>query len=392
MTNMDIIVQYIIKHDNNAFCDDCLSEQCSVKPRQQVNQICNKKEGTVFISEKFYCTHCGKIKKVRKLKGQHLSDVSETTQLCGGNIKYDGKLNMKQIFLISCAKKKQTALPSCPAEKMYISPLYREALSYALNRVEIKIEQVFILSALYGLLPLNKIISYYEKTLKNMSATERAEWGRKVSGQLAERFDIANTCFVFLAGEDYVAPLRKYLRHYSEPLKGIIGIGSRINWLKENLQKSDAPTETIVVDRSRTTPSSFVTASKNSFATVLKEQMEKARSSGASSLTITSKELHQLVGGYPGPNHKMFVCCTAMYNAMGKDDVIVSKPPSGKGASLKITYYLNNTVTATAPPGNAIASFVHASDLRSQEALLQVPDKPGWYYQDNKKSGDEVFK
>lgn len=287
---------------------------------------------------------------------------------------------MKQVFLISCVKSKQTALPSCPAEEMYTSPLYRASLSHALSWVEIKTEQVFILSALYGLLSLDESISYYEKTLGNISATERAKWGRKVSVQLAERFDIDNTCFIFLAGEKYVAPLRKHLGHYSEPLKGISGIGPRIRWLNENVRNSDNTTAATDVARPKVTVSSRAAAAKNPFAAVLEQQMEKARNNGASSLTITSRELHQLVGGYPGPNHKMPTCCTAMYNAMGEDDVIVAKPPSGKGASLKITYNLSNEATATASLSESTAAaFVPARNLRLREALRQIPDKPGWY-------------
>lgn len=290
---------------------------------------------------------------------------------------------MKQVFLISCVKSKQAALPSCPAEEMYTSPLYRASLSHALSWVEIKTEQVFILSALYGLLSLDESISYYEKTLGNISATERAEWGRKVSVQLAERFDVDNTCFVFLAGEKYVAPLRKYLGHYSEPLKGISGIGPRIRWLNENARNSYNTTAATAVARPKATASSCTAAAKNPFAAALEQQMEKARNNGASSLTITSKELHQLVGGYPGPNHKMPTCCTAMYNAMGEGDVIVAKPPSGKGASLKITYNLSNEATTTTTTASlcesTAAAFVPACNLRLREALRQVPDKPGWY-------------
>lgn len=287
---------------------------------------------------------------------------------------------MKQVFLISCVKSKQTDFTSCPAEKMYTSPLYCASLSYALSWIEIKTEQIFILSALYGLLSLDESISYYEKTLGTMSATEQAEWGRKVSDQLAERFDIDNTCFVFLAGEKYVAPLRKYLGHYSEPLKGITGIGTRIRWLNENSRNRDNKTAVNAAVRSKAISSSHTIATKKLFIAALEQQMKKARNNGASSLTITSKELHQLVGGYPGPNHKMPTCCTVMYDAMGESDVIVAKPPSGKGASLKITYNLSNESTATASLSESPSVvFLSASKLRLRETLRQVPDKPGWY-------------
>jgi cytoplasmic iron level regulating protein YaaA (DUF328/UPF0246 family) len=122
---------------------------------------------------------------------------------------------------------------------MYISPLYRASLAHALSWAGNKSEQVFILSAMYRLLSLHDNITYYEKTLGNMSASERTIWGKKVGDKLAERFDLNNTHFVFLAGEKYVAPLRKHLGHYSEPMKGMVGIGNRISWLEKNARSSD---------------------------------------------------------------------------------------------------------------------------------------------------------
>lgn len=87
-------------------------------------------------------------------------------------------MNMKQIYLISCVKSKQAASPSCKAEEMYTSPLYRASLSHALNWADNKYEQVFILSAKYGLLSLDENIDYYEKT---RGWTIRMSNGRKIS-------------------------------------------------------------------------------------------------------------------------------------------------------------------------------------------------------------------
>lgn len=41
MSNTQII-QNFINRENDLYCDDCLSEKLDIKPRQQVNQICNK--------------------------------------------------------------------------------------------------------------------------------------------------------------------------------------------------------------------------------------------------------------------------------------------------------------------------------------------------------------
>ena len=300
---------------------------------------------------------------------------------------------MMQVYLVSCVKSKQTAATSCRAEDMYISPLYRASLMYASNRAEDKEKQVFILSALYGLLSLNDVISIYEKTLGKMPRAEIVEWGKLVDEKLSALFDIENTNFVFLAGEKYVAPLRKYLRHYSEPLKGIASIGGRIRWLKQNAPMNDTYSQS-EIDLQPPLSSIYKPKSKpkqNNFSQALENAKAKALENGASSLTITSGELHRMVGGYPGTGHRMPMCCEAMYSAMLPGDIIVSKPPSGKGASVKITYHLKcdeNALTDNKfivskplkPVTESPMVSVWARELRSTEILKRIPDdKPGWY-------------
>lgn len=46
-------------------------------------------------------------------------------------------------------------------------------------------------------------------------------------------------------------------------------------------------------------------------------------------IELTSGDIHRDVGGYPGRNHKMVICCDVMYNWMAGDDEIICAPPSG---------------------------------------------------------------
>ena len=139
---------------------------------------------------------------------------------------------MKKVFLISCTKSKQDF--SCTAEEMYKpSALYSAALRYALNRVDDKEKQIFILSAKHGVLKLSDMISPYNVTLKNMSAYGCDEWGQQVYQKISQLVNVNNTEFIILAGQDYTNPLRKWLPQYSEPLKGK-PLGPRTQWLQEN--------------------------------------------------------------------------------------------------------------------------------------------------------------
>ena len=64
MSNTHHILEYLNESKKN-FCDDCLSGQTGIKPRQQVNQICRRlvKSGQI-IRLKAACTLCNKFKVV----------------------------------------------------------------------------------------------------------------------------------------------------------------------------------------------------------------------------------------------------------------------------------------------------------------------------------------
>lgn len=77
--------------------------------------------------------------------------------------------------------------------------------------------------------------------------------------------------------------------------------------------------------------------------------MYKAMQEGETTAEINSGELHRRIGGYPGANHRMPVCCQVMRGAYAPDagDVIVEERPSGQGATLTIRYVLPTPVTTT---------------------------------------------
>ena len=55
-------------------------------------------------------------------------------------------------------------------------------------------------------------------------------------------------------------------------------------------------------------------------------------------IDVNAGQLHRLVGNYPGPNHRMPICCTVMRGEMREHDVILHQPLKGNGASLTIRY------------------------------------------------------
>jgi 5-methylcytosine-specific restriction protein A len=81
--------------------------------------------------------------------------------------------------------------------------------------------------------------------------------------------------------------------------------------------------------------------SRDDFQKHLNSLLAQARTLGFSAVEVTSGNLHRAVGAYPGPNHRMPVCCAVMRDTMGSNDEIVPPmPPKGNGANIRIRYQL----------------------------------------------------
>lgn len=69
--------------------------------------------------------------------------------------------------------------------------------------------------------------------------------------------------------------------------------------------------------------------------------LSEAKKQGLSYIDLVSGDIHRKVGGYPSNNHRMPSCCKAMYSLMKPGDEVLYAPQKGKGATLKIRYYIN---------------------------------------------------
>ena len=68
----------------------------------------------------------------------------------------------------------------------------------------------------------------------------------------------------------------------------------------------------------------------------------EARAQGLPHVDIRSKDVHLALGGYPGRDHRMPICCRVMVKMMDtfRGDTILHSPKSGLGSSLVIRYVL----------------------------------------------------
>lgn len=73
----------------------------------------------------------------------------------------------------------------------------------------------------------------------------------------------------------------------------------------------------------------------------LRIELEKAEKRGESHLVVKAGDLHRLVGGNPGRNNRVPLCCSVMKAEMRHgDEVLPGGPPSGQGPRLAIRYTL----------------------------------------------------
>ncbi len=135
---------------------------------------------------------------------------------------------MDEIFLISCVSVKQSV--RARAENLYVSPWFKLAMNYARRREP---RSIYILSAKYGLTPLNQEIDPYELTLNKMSEPQIMKWAKMVLDQLKDRCSLSESHFVILAGARYRKYLVSHMDHAEIPMKGL-RIGEQLKWLKEH--------------------------------------------------------------------------------------------------------------------------------------------------------------
>ena len=134
-------------------------------------------------------------------------------------------------IFIGCGKRKNST--SCKAENMYLGNFFSTCLEYAktLNG------HIYILSAKYGILELDKVITPYDKTLNSINNDEKSLWADMVKSQIVEKNIDTTEETVFLCGKNYYSELLELFEHTKLPLDGLTGMGYQIQWMKSKLNK-----------------------------------------------------------------------------------------------------------------------------------------------------------
>lgn len=142
---------------------------------------------------------------------------------------------MAKIVLLSCTKSKLDH--KAPAQELYsASPMFKKTLEYGKS---LNPDKMFILSAKHHLVPLNKELSPYDKTLKEMPKDEKEKWGEETVKQMKSHgLNLDKDKFIFLTGSEYLKPFKEYIpeKNMEKPMEGR-RLGERLKWLNTQISK-----------------------------------------------------------------------------------------------------------------------------------------------------------
>ncbi|MDN5201197.1 hypothetical protein QQ008_07485 [Fulvivirgaceae bacterium BMA10] len=136
---------------------------------------------------------------------------------------------MKCIVLISCVSKKRNYRSR--AKDLYISALFQKKLKFART---FNPNSIFILSAKYHLVDLEKEIEPYNQTLNDFGVSELRNWAHKTLEQLSQVSNLKSDKFVFLAGSNYRKYLVSELKNCEIPMEGL-KIGQQLQFLTQKI-------------------------------------------------------------------------------------------------------------------------------------------------------------
>lgn len=139
---------------------------------------------------------------------------------------------MKIVYLISCST--HTHEPSCNAKEKYqASAFFSSALDYASARVDNAEADIHLLSDRCEPTKLSDFVSLEDELLHAKLPEDVQLWAERIVSCLKGSYEISDTKFVFIAADEFVNPLTKYLHHYENPLSEI-AVGSKAIWLRQH--------------------------------------------------------------------------------------------------------------------------------------------------------------
>ena len=134
----------------------------------------------------------------------------------------------KPIIIIPCGAKKRNG--TYPAKELYTGVYFRACLKWALSIIEP--ENIYILSAKYGILALNDIIATYDIRMGEYNSIKLADIYKQVIDK-----NLINKKCIAIGGKNYTNICKQIWQDCITPLAGKGGLGHQISWLNNNQGK-----------------------------------------------------------------------------------------------------------------------------------------------------------
>ena len=68
--------------------------------------------------------------------------------------------------------------------------------------------------------------------------------------------------------------------------------------------------------------------------------LAEAERDGRTQVEVSAAQLHRALGGFPGVNHRIPICCSVMRTSVRDGDSIVISPAAGIGPALTVRFVL----------------------------------------------------
>lgn len=141
------------------------------------------------------------------------------------------------IYLLGCGKQKQKTGWFGPARELYTGSLFKAKLRFA-EKVEVK---WYIVSAKFGLMDPNQVVTPYDRTMNDLSPIDRPLWAMRVVTKLILklcRSKLPNDFTLHLhMGKEYCDSIRSFLYlagfNVILPVEGL-GQGEQMKWYSED--------------------------------------------------------------------------------------------------------------------------------------------------------------
>lgn len=178
------------------------------------NKLTSLEDGPSYVGGDFYCAGNPNLKSWGSNTSRNINgNIYSYAEYLKTNKKEMEKRKALKIGLVACSKSKQgkdDPTKKFKAQEIYTGNSFGKSKEYCLDKAN-GFNEWYILSEEHELLDKNKMISYYDKYLGDLSRKERRAWAATVLDELGKKYDLQRDLFYIFGGTLYYENLSQHL-------------------------------------------------------------------------------------------------------------------------------------------------------------------------------------